>query len=176
MNDGAAIAPEASAPTIAVLDPLVENTPLAPLAGALNVTGIPAAALVTGQPSPLLSATCKTVAKAVPSVAVCGVPATSVSWFGGLDDGHDAPVPVGDVPASPCGPPGSPEAKAGAPAVVPAQTPGPAAMRSASAVRRPPWCSQSHAARVTHRSQAHAARATAARRPAGRPAPGAVIG
>ena len=48
VNAGAATAPEASAPTMTVFDPLVENTPLAPLEGALNVTGIPAAALVTG--------------------------------------------------------------------------------------------------------------------------------
>ena len=39
--------------------------PLAPLAGALNVTGTPAAALVTGQPSLLASATCRPVANAV---------------------------------------------------------------------------------------------------------------
>ena len=78
MNAGAATLPEASAPTMTVLDPLVENTPLAPLTGALNVTGIPAAPLVTGQPSLLLSATCKPVAKALASIAVCGVPATSV--------------------------------------------------------------------------------------------------
>jgi hypothetical protein len=78
VNAGAATLPEASAPTMTVLDPLVENTPLAPLTGALNVTGIPAAPLVTGQPSLLLSATCKPVAKALASIAVCGVPATSV--------------------------------------------------------------------------------------------------
>ena len=70
--------------------------PLAPPAGALNVTGTPAAALVTGQPSLLVSATCSPLAKALCRIAVCGVPATSVSWFGGLEDGQfDVPVPVG---------------------------------------------------------------------------------
>ena len=98
VNVGAATLPEASAPTVTVLDPLVENTPLAPLAGALNVTGTPAAALVTAQPSLFVSATCSPVANALCRIAVCGVPATSVSWFGGLDDGQfDVPVPVGSV-------------------------------------------------------------------------------
>ena len=39
VNVGAATLPEASAPTVAVLDSLVEKRPLAPPAGALNVTG-----------------------------------------------------------------------------------------------------------------------------------------
>ena len=43
----------------------MENTPLAPLEGALNVTGTPAAAFVTGQPLLFVSATCSAVAKAL---------------------------------------------------------------------------------------------------------------
>jgi hypothetical protein len=123
LNGGAASAPEESAPTMTVLEALVENTPLAPLAGALNVTGIPATALVTGQPSLFASATCKLLANAVPTIAVCGVPATSVSWFGGFDAGHVVPPepepdselegePEPDEPSEPL----SPAACNGAPA------------------------------------------------------------
>src|SRR5580700_2711570 len=127
------MAPLPSAPTVTVFVPLVENTPLAPLAGALNVTGIPAAALVTGQPSLLLSATCSPVANALCRIAVCGVPATSVIWFGGLDDGQfDVPVPVGSVGD----PPVSPAANAGPPASMPTAVPKLAATSSPSPAQR----------------------------------------
>src|SRR5580693_3587463 len=93
--------PEASLPTVTVLDPLAENKPLAPADGALNVTGMPATAEVTGQPLLLVNVTCRLVAKALPSVALCGVPAASVSVFAGFCDGQvAAPVPLGG-PVSP---------------------------------------------------------------------------
>jgi hypothetical protein len=94
VNPGAATAPEESLPTVAVLELLEEKLPLAPAVGAVNVTGTPAAP-VTAQPSLFVSATSRPPAKAVPSVVVCGVPATSVSWLGGLDDGQ-LEVPVGE--------------------------------------------------------------------------------
>ena len=64
--------------------PLAENVPLGPLAGAVNVTAIPASDVVIGQPFVLASATWKGSRKGAPSFAVCGVPPTSVSAFGGL--------------------------------------------------------------------------------------------
>ncbi len=51
-------APLLSAPTVTVFVPLAENTPLAPLEGAVNVTATPAAPLVTAHPSVFVSATC----------------------------------------------------------------------------------------------------------------------
>jgi hypothetical protein len=62
VNVGAITAPTLSAPTVTVLVALAANTPLAPLEGALNVTGTPAAALVTAHPSVFVSATCSAVA------------------------------------------------------------------------------------------------------------------
>jgi hypothetical protein len=56
---GALTAPDASLPTVAVFDPLAENSPLGPVAGALNVTGMPATAVVTGQPLVFVNATCR---------------------------------------------------------------------------------------------------------------------
>src|SRR5258708_17221171 len=83
-----------------VLDPLPENDPLAPLEGALNVIGTPAAA-VTGQPLLFASATCRPVAKACSSTMVCGVPPVSVSAAGGLDAGQLAPPAPPRAPLSP---------------------------------------------------------------------------
>src|SRR5271154_2043899 len=124
---------------MAVLDPLVENTPLASPAGALNVMGVPAPALVTAHPSLFVSATCSPVAKALCRIAVCGVPATSVNWFGGLGDGQfDVPVPVGDVPGSVGDPPISPEANAGPPTTMPTAAPKLAARVSPSPTLRTP--------------------------------------
>jgi hypothetical protein len=82
VNVGALAIPEALLPTVTAFDPLAENNPLAPTDGALNVTGIPATAVVTGQPLLLVNATCRLVANALPSIAVCGVPAAKVSSFG----------------------------------------------------------------------------------------------
>ncbi len=196
VNVGAATVPEASVPTVAVLALLAEKRPLAPAAGALNVTGTPAVP-VTAQPSLLVSATCSPLAKAPSSVVVCGVPATSVSWLGGLDVGQ---LELGVLsPGEPLLPAFfSLEAKAGAPAVAPAQAPRPAASRSASAAwrtpqrsrahasagaaRRPPWRSRidapAGAARLPpwRRSRTNAVQATAAGRPVGRLASCVVIG
>ena len=101
VNVGAIAAPEASLPTVTVFDPLPANRPLAPLDGALNVTATPAAP-VTGQPSLFASATCRLVANAASSAAVCGVPAVSVSSFGGFDDGQLAPAEPPGASVSPC--------------------------------------------------------------------------
>ena len=46
---GAEALPEMSAPTVTVFEPLVAKRPLAPLDGAVNVTGVPTTE-VTGQP------------------------------------------------------------------------------------------------------------------------------
>src|ERR1700689_1481957 len=140
VNGGATTVPDASAPTVTALEALLENTPLAPPEGALNVTGTPAAALVTGQPLLFVSATCRPLAKAVCRIAVCGVPATSVIWLGRLDDGQfDVPVPAGDVPVSVGDPPASPKAAAGAPTSVPAKTPKLAVTTSPSRTQRRSW-------------------------------------
>src|SRR5580693_5235131 len=130
------MAPEASAPTVAVSELLAEKRPLAPAAGALNVTGTPAAP-VTAQPSLLKSATCRSPAKAVSSVVVWGVPATSVSWLGGLGDGQ-FDVPVGEDCVAPGALPSSlpsPEANAGVPPIAPAHVPRPARRISPSTAR-----------------------------------------
>jgi hypothetical protein len=58
--------------TLAAADP--PKLPLAPLPGAVNVTVTPLTAL----PPESFTVACKAVAKAAPSVALCGVPAVAV--------------------------------------------------------------------------------------------------
>ncbi len=88
-----------------MLEPLAANVTLGPLAGAVNVTGTPVTAVVTGQPLVLASVTCNGFAKALSSCALCGVPPPSTSSFGALVDGHElAPVsPVAPACASASG-------------------------------------------------------------------------
>jgi hypothetical protein len=57
---------------VAVAEPL--KVPLAPLPGAVNVTVTP----LTAFPPESFTVACRAVAKAVPSVAFCGVPALAV--------------------------------------------------------------------------------------------------
>src|SRR5579859_85456 len=96
---GACALPFASVPTVAELDPLAANLPLAvldPFAGALNVTVVPAPAVVTGQPLLFASTTWKGAANGESSLAVCGVPPPSVSSSGGFEVGQEGAVePVG---------------------------------------------------------------------------------
>jgi len=87
VNIPEAALPEASAPTVTELDPLLAKLPLAPLKGAVKVIGV-ATPDVNGQPSVFASVTWKGVAKPLFSGAVCGVPETIWSVFGGLDAGH----------------------------------------------------------------------------------------
>src|SRR5277367_3690229 len=54
-----------------------------------------------GQPSPLAKPTCRLVVKALPSLALCGVPADSVSSFGGFGDGQLATPALPGDPVSP---------------------------------------------------------------------------
>src|SRR5665213_1177839 len=93
--------PDPSLPTVTVLDPLALNRPLAPVDGAVNVTGIPATAVVSGQPLLLANITCRLLVKGLPSVALCGVPATSASSFGGLGEGQVEPPAALGPPVSP---------------------------------------------------------------------------
>ena len=88
LNIAAAAIPEASLPTVTVFDPLAANAPLAPLAGALNVTGTPASGVVSGQPLVLPSATWRLAANGASSTAVCGLPPASVNVFGAFEAGH----------------------------------------------------------------------------------------
>ena len=88
VNIGAEAFPETSAPTVTVFAPLVAKRPLAPLEGAVKVTGVPTTE-VTGQPLLLASATWRGLSNAVSSCAVCGVPPPRISSFGGLDVGHE---------------------------------------------------------------------------------------
>src|ERR1700678_1615583 len=88
VNIDAAADPVGSVPTVSVFDPLVAKTPLAPLAGALKVTSVPATVVVIGQPLVLASATAIGLENEASSWAVWGSPETSVSVFGGLEGGH----------------------------------------------------------------------------------------
>src|SRR6476646_7485272 len=88
LNIAAAAIPEASAPTVSVFEPLAAKTPLAPLGGALKVTGTPATAVVRGHPFVLASATWRFPANAESSGAVCGLPPASVNVFGAFDAGQ----------------------------------------------------------------------------------------
>src|SRR5580704_3150360 len=101
VSAGALTIPAASLPTVTVLDSLAANNPLAPTDGALKVTGSPASAVVTGQPSLLVNATCRFVAKTLPSAVLCGVPPTRVNVFGGFDAGQLAAPGALGGPVSP---------------------------------------------------------------------------
>jgi hypothetical protein len=72
VNTGAVAIPLLFVAALAVADPL--KLPLAPLPGAVNVTIAPLTAL----PPASLTVACRAVAKAVPSAALCGVPALAV--------------------------------------------------------------------------------------------------
>src|SRR4051794_30490876 len=85
---GGAAVPEASEPTVAAGVPVVENVPLGPLDGAVNVTAIPAWPVVTGHPFALVNRTSRLVANAAPVFVVWGVPADVVMVLGGLAEGH----------------------------------------------------------------------------------------
>jgi hypothetical protein len=89
VNVGGEAFPEASAPTVTVFAPLVAKLPLAPLDGAVKVTGVPTTEVVTGQPLLFASATWGGLWNGVSSSAVCGVPPSRISSFGGLDVGHE---------------------------------------------------------------------------------------
>jgi hypothetical protein len=84
MKLGAVALPVPSVPTSTAFAPLEAKVPLGPLPGAAKVTAIPASGVVIGQLFEFTSVTRKFVPKGVPSFALCGVPATSVSVVGGL--------------------------------------------------------------------------------------------
>jgi len=92
VNVGAEAFPETSAPTVTAFAPLVAKRPLAPLEGAVKVTGVPTTE-VSGQPLLFASATCRGLSNAVSSCAVCGVPPSRISSFGGLAAGHEPDWP-----------------------------------------------------------------------------------
>jgi hypothetical protein len=69
VNAGAVAIPLAFVVAVAAATPL--NVPLAPLAGAVNVTVAP----LTGLPPASITVACSAVPNAVLTVALCGVPA-----------------------------------------------------------------------------------------------------
>src|SRR5258705_3294266 len=78
-NVGAVATP--STPDVALADTLPPlKVPVAPLAGAVNVTLAPA----TGWPPESVTFAARLVAKGVLTVALCGVPATAATAAGGL--------------------------------------------------------------------------------------------
>jgi hypothetical protein len=82
--------------------PVEANIPLAPPEGAVNVTATPLTEPVSAQPLLFASVTCRLVANAEPTLAVCGLPATSLRSFGlhvGVVD--VVPVVVGVVDVVP---------------------------------------------------------------------------
>jgi hypothetical protein len=79
-NAGAVAMPLAFVGAAALLEP--ENVPVAPLAGAVNVTTTP----LTGFPDASFTVACKGVANAVFTLVLCGLPAVAA-----IDD---APPPV----------------------------------------------------------------------------------
>jgi hypothetical protein len=93
VNVDAVAFPELSVPTVSVLAPLPAKLPLAPLAGAVNVTGVPAVT-VMGQPLVFATVTASALANLVSSCAVWGLPPASTSSFGGLDAGQTLLVVV----------------------------------------------------------------------------------
>src|ERR1700760_2387908 len=101
-NVGAFTVPEASLRTVTLLESLAENAPAAPAAAlTLKVTSLPASDGVTGQPLLFANVACRFVAKALPSVVVCGVPATSISSFGGFGDAQVTALGLLAGPGSP---------------------------------------------------------------------------
>ena len=80
VNAGAVATPEEFVLTVA----LPENVPLAPEPGAANVTEIPLA----GFPNVSVTAACSAVANAVPTVALCGVPAVAAMANEGTKNGY----------------------------------------------------------------------------------------
>jgi hypothetical protein len=86
VNAGAVATPLPFVTAVAVNDPL--NAPLAPLAGAVNVTVTP----LTGLLLESFTVACSAVAKFVLTVALCGVPAVALMF--------DAAPPAGAVNAA----------------------------------------------------------------------------
>ena len=91
VNAGAVAKPFVPVTAVTVADPA--NVPLAPLAGAVKVTVAP----LTGLLFESFTVACRGVAKAVPSVALCGVPPlalierTAIAVFVRLNGALDAP-------------------------------------------------------------------------------------
>ena len=87
---GAAAIPVAFVTAVAVIDP--PKVPLAPLAGAVNVTVAPA----TGVFAEFFTVACRAVPKAVPAVALCGVPPVALTEIvsGAVFVSKKAPLPV----------------------------------------------------------------------------------
>src|ERR1700722_10845236 len=81
VNAGAVATPLELVVTVIVVPPLVPpvKVPLAPLAGAVNVTEAP----LTRFPPLSFTVACKAVGKAVVTGALCGVPAVAVIVAGG---------------------------------------------------------------------------------------------
>jgi hypothetical protein len=79
---------------MSVFEPLAEKVPLAPLDGAVNVTGVPAVWVVIGQPFVFANVTWSISANGWYSLAVCGVPPTRIIVFGGFEVGQ-ASAPAG---------------------------------------------------------------------------------
>jgi hypothetical protein len=111
--------PLTSVPTVSVFEPLAANMTLGPPDGAVNVTGVPATAVVIGQPSVFANSTCNGFAKPVWSGAVCGVPPNRISSFGALLDEHPvAPVAPVDPDGADCARAGGLVDRASAPATI----------------------------------------------------------
>src|SRR5580700_3867895 len=77
-----AIAVTLATPKTLVEAVLLDNTALAPLGGAVNVTVAP----LTGLPPESMTVTWSGLAKGAPNGANCGVPPEAVILAGGIDD------------------------------------------------------------------------------------------
>jgi hypothetical protein len=69
-----AVAVTLATPAALVTAVELDKTALAPLAGAVNVTGVP----LTGFPAESLSVACKAAGNPVPTTVDCGVPSVAV--------------------------------------------------------------------------------------------------
>jgi len=81
VNAGAVATPLAFVVTVAVVEPPA-NVPLAPLAGAVNVTATPPSRLLLAS----FTVAASVVAKLVFTVALCGVPEVAVMLAGGPEE------------------------------------------------------------------------------------------
>ena len=88
VNAGAVAIPKVLVMAVAELPPPAKIA-LGPLEGAVNVTVTP----LTGEDEPSSTFACRTVAKPVPTVALCGEPPATITDWGLAGDGGGGGVP-----------------------------------------------------------------------------------
>ena len=91
VSGGAVAVPCSSVATPATFEPVEEKSPLAPLAGTVNVTPTPARLPVSGQPLLFASRTWRFCGNGLPSCVVWPVPPASTSSLGAFESGHGVP-------------------------------------------------------------------------------------